>query len=181
MYKPTRLAGREPRRRRSESREAAEPCPTVGPRSSSPATVVSLAWHPQPFPRPGRPHLPGHGACSTYGQTRRQVHPHEIHHRDAQAAAWHARGAADPSGHQRRPGVSDRYDVTDMDQGGEAGAEGPPTPRTSAVLPSMETQQAFGALGVLVNNAAAFKFEPSRRSRRTSSPRNSTPTSSGRS
>jgi hypothetical protein len=51
MYKPTRVAGREPRRRRSEGREAAEPCPTVGPRCSSPGPVASLARPPQPHGR----------------------------------------------------------------------------------------------------------------------------------
>ena len=44
--------------------------------------MAPLSWYPHQFPRPGRPHTHGHGACSAYGQTRR-----EGHHRDVYAAA----------------------------------------------------------------------------------------------
>jgi hypothetical protein len=68
------LAGRGPRRKRSEGREAAEQCPTVDPRCSSPGTVASLAWHPRPFSRHRRPHTHGLEDCSTCRQTRRAGH-----------------------------------------------------------------------------------------------------------
>jgi hypothetical protein len=98
MYKPMRLAGRKPRRRRSKGREAAEPCPTVGSWCSSPGTVAPLAWYPQPFPRPGRPHTHGHGDCSTCGQTSRQGY-----HRDVHTSAGGAGGPANPRGPPRAP------------------------------------------------------------------------------
>jgi hypothetical protein len=42
---------------------------------------------------------------------------------------------------QGRPSISDRHDVMGMDQRGEAGAEGPLTPPTSAVLPSTASER----------------------------------------
>jgi hypothetical protein len=74
MCKPSRWLGREPSRRRSEGREAAQPCPTVGPQSSSPGSGASLVWHPPPMLAPPQPHTHGHRYYPTHAQTRMAGH-----------------------------------------------------------------------------------------------------------